>query len=532
MGAAIKVVGGVVIGCMLGALLVGWGLVEVPALGLRAPSAVQAAASPESAAELATEPRSRGEAFWREPDDVVAADGIHSRFAQLARDTAAGVVNVHTSKTIVQRPFLFPGMPFPDPFGEFFGLPEGHPEPRRRQPSPREFRVPSLGSGFVISEDGYIVTNNHVVDGVDTIKVIFHDGAELEAEIVGQDPKTDIALLKVDSPEPLLALPLGDSEAVLPGDWVVAIGNPFGLEHTVTAGIVSAKGRDIGQGPYDDFIQTDAAINPGNSGGPLLNLAGQVIGINTAINPRANTIGFAVPVNLAKEILPQLRESGRVTRGWLGVMIQPVSPELAKAFGLPDERGALVSQVTPGSPADEAGLKRGDVIVEYAGSGIERMRDLPRAVSATQPGERVELVVVREGDRKTLDVEIGTLEDSEALARPAAGGVERLGLRVTDLTPELREQLGAKEDTGVVVVEVDPDGPAADAGLRNGDILLELGRDRIESVRDLQEKLAKHSGPALFLVLRGGGTLSAAFSVSMRAAGKARERRIPMWYSK
>jgi serine protease Do len=270
--------------------------------------------------------------FWTESppaaQDPMPRD-VPASFADLAERASPAVVNIQTSKTVG-------GMQggVPEPFEEFFG-PQFEELFKKR-------KVPSLGTGFVISPEGFIVTNNHVVESVDSIKVAFLDGTELEASIVGRDPKTDLALIQVKSKKELPSLPLGDSNRVRPGDWVVAIGNPFGLSHTVTAGIVSAKGRNIHQGPYDDFIQTDTAINPGNSGGPLLNLNGEVIGINTAINPRANTIGFAVPVNLAKDILPQLRASGKVTRGWLGVVIQPVTPDLAESFKLEDRNGALV----------------------------------------------------------------------------------------------------------------------------------------------------------------------------------------------
>ena len=287
------------------------------------------------------------EPFWTDRKSAPPATGfgVPMNFADLAERASPAVVNIQTSKTVTQQAPRVPRQ-----FEEFFGGPLGELFERRQR------TVPSLGTGFVISEDGYIVTNNHVVADVDTIKVAFNDGLELEAVIVGRDPKTDIALIRVETTEKLVALPLGDSAKVRPGDWVVAIGNPFGLEHTVTAGIVSAKGRNIGQGPYDDFIQTDAAINPGNSGGPLLNLQGEVIGINTAINPRANTIGFAVPINMAKAILPQLRTDGHVTRGWLGVVIQDVTPEIAEAFDLEDHKGALVSKVIPDGPADAAGM--------------------------------------------------------------------------------------------------------------------------------------------------------------------------------
>ncbi len=301
--------------------------------------------------------------FWTDGSGRVpiVLTGVPVGFADLAEQVSQAVVNIQTSKTVT-------GAGQPRGLEEFFfGTPFGR---GRGGGPPRRREVPSLGSGFVISEDGYIVTNNHVIDDMDSIIVAFDDGRELPATVVGRDPKTDIALIRVKTDTPLKALALGDSDAVRPGEWVVAIGNPYGLEHTVTAGIVSAKHRIIGQGSYDDFIQTDAAINPGNSGGPLINLAGEVIGINTAINPRANTIGFAVPVNMAKDILPQLRSTGHVTRGWLGVVIQKITPELAGHLDLEEEKGALVSRVMPEGPADAAGIERYDVILEFDGKEV------------------------------------------------------------------------------------------------------------------------------------------------------------------
>jgi serine protease Do len=329
-------------------------------------------------------------------------------------------------------------------------------------PAPRTFTVPSLGTGFVISEDGLIVTNSHVVEDVEKIEVVFSDGTRSQAAVVGRDPKTDIALLRATAKRDYVTLSLGDSDALLPGDWVIAVGNPFGLDHTVTAGIVSATGRDIGQGPYDDFIQTDAAINPGNSGGPLLNLAGEVIGINTAINPQANTIGFAVPSNMAKQILPQLEKSGHVVRGWLGVAVQPVTPELADVMKLETQEGALVSQVTPGGPAAGAGLERGDVIVRFGSQEIKRMRELPRAVAATAPGTKV------------------------------------------------RQRLGLEAKEGALISQVYPGGPGESAGLRPGDVILEVDRARVDGGLDAEQKLRKAGDSTLLLVRRDETTLFAA----------------------
>ena len=438
------------------------------------------------------------DAFWQEQTPggaPVLPIGVPAGFADLAERVSPGVVNIQTSKTVR-------GQAMPRAFEEFFfGGPFGGQLPERK--------VPSLGSGFVISADGYIVTNNHVIAEVDSIEVAFSDGTKLEAEIVGRDPKTDIALIRVETDEKLFALPLGDSDAVRPGDWVVAIGNPFGLEHTVTAGIVSAKHRFIGQGSYDDFIQTDAAINPGNSGGPLINLSGEVIGMNTAINPRANTIGFAVPINMAKTILPQLRSAGHVTRGWLGVVIQRITPELAEALDLDDEKGALVSRVMPDGPAADAGIERGDVIVAFDGHQVTEMNDLPRIVASTPVDKKVKLVLLRDGKRKTLKVKVAKL-DEPAVSRLAAaekGGADSLGLRVQDLTAELAARLGVDEDHGVVVTAVQPGSPASDAGLRREDVILEVDKQEVRDVHQFEEMLGEADDGALLLIRRGDATI-------------------------
>jgi serine protease Do len=417
-----------------------------------------------------------GDAFWNEGPGGQAAvpRGVPGGFADLAERVSPGVVNIQTSKTVT-------GADLPRSFEEFFfGGPfgRGHPQMERK--------VPSLGTGFVISKDGYIVTNNHVIEDVDSIKVAFEDGKEFEAEIVGRDPKTR------------------------PGDWVVAIGNPFGLSHTVTAGIVSAKHRMIGQGSYDDFIQTDAAINPGNSGGPLLNLAGEVIGINTAINPRANTIGFAVPINMAKDILPQLRTAGRVTRGWLGVVIQKITPDLAEHLELEGEGGALVSRVMPDGPADKAGIKRYDVIVEFDGQTVEEMNDLPRIVASTPVEKKVKVVVLRDGKQKALKARVGKLEEASdtklATATPG-GGAGSFGLRVQDLTSDLASRLGVEEEHGVVITGVQPGSSAAEAGLRREDVILEIDKNEIADVGDLETHLAEADEGALLLIRRGDATI-------------------------
>jgi serine protease Do len=450
--------------------------------------------------ETAAETPVQAAPLWTEgsKEPPIVPEGVPGSFADLAERGSRGVVNISTKKTVVGHSMeeFFP-FPFREPFG-------GGGTERKRL-------VPSLGSGFVISEDGYIVTNNHVVEDVDTISVRFDDGTELSAEIVGRDPKTDIALIRVNSDEPLFALPLGDSESVRPGEWVVAIGNPFGLEHTVTAGIVSAKHRDIDQGIYDDYIQTDAAINPGNSGGPLINLRGEVIGINTAINPRANTIGFAVPIDMAKQILPQLRAQGHVTRGWLGVVIQQITPEIAEEFGLEDQKGALVSKIVPDGPAAKAGVQQRDVIREFDGKDIADFDDLPRIVAVTPVDKKVNVVVIRDGKRVNLKPVIAAMDEPAltelASATPSTEGAKAFGMAVQNLTPEIAQQLGMEESTGVVVSGVDPEGPAQEAGIRRGDVIIEVDQAEVGDVDGLQEKLAGADERALLLIRRGDNQL-------------------------
>ncbi|MEE2677732.1 MAG: DegQ family serine endoprotease [Myxococcota bacterium] len=436
--------------------------------------------------------------FWAEGSNQppLKPQGVPESFADLAAQVSPGVVNIQTSRKVT-------GNQMPRGLEEFFfGGPFGQ--------SPRERTVPSLGSGFVISEDGYIVTNNHVIENVDSIQVLFRDEREFEAEVIGRDPKTDLALLRIETDDKLFALPLGDSESVRPGEWVVAIGNPYGLEHTVTAGIVSAKHRIIGQGSYDDFIQTDAAINPGNSGGPLINLRGEVIGINTAINPRANTIGFAVPINMAKGVLPQLRADGHVTRGWLGVVIQRITPEIASHLELEQERGALVSRVMPDGPADDAGIQRYDVIVEFDDKPIDEMNDLPRAVAATRVGRKVDVTVLRDGKRKELRAKIAKMEEPQETQLASADqddGTSAYGLRVQNLTPDLAGQLGIEGDEGVVVTGVSPGSSAAEAGLRREDVILEVDKTEVNDVGALEEQLADATDGALLLIRRGDATV-------------------------
>jgi serine protease Do len=390
--------------------------------------------------------------FWQEGTGERAAwNPVPTGFAELAERVKPAVVSIHATnndrKGLASDEAPPPespggGLPFPMPF-EF--------RPRR---GVHPFITPrSAGSGFVISEDGYILTNSHVVEDADKIVVGFMDGTELEADLVGLDPNTDIALIRVYSEKAFTALPLGDSDPVRPGDWVVAVGNPYGLSHTVTAGIVSAKHRrDILGGRYDDFIQTDAAINPGNSGGPLVDLNGEVIGINTAIKPAANAISFTVPINIAKKILPQLRSAGRVTRGWLGVVIRDVPEELAKAAALEHARGAWVQQVQIGGPAQSAGIERGDVILEFDGHVLEDRRHLSRVVGDTPVDKVVEVLILRDGEPMTVTITVGKLvERPLALRTPQAPNLGDLlpaasapGPRAADLRHSRRLPRGSR----------------------------------------------------------------------------------------
>ena len=456
-----------------------------------------------------SEPERSGAAgpFWPEVDETTEPAtppaGAPPSFADLAERVSSAIVNIQTSRTVTPGPS---GRRPRHPLEEFFG-------PGMEEYFGRRHNVPSLGTGFLISPEGYIVTNNHVIEDVDKIEVHFDDDRVLEAKIIGRDPKTDIALIQVESEEQLPYLPLGDSDAIRPGDWVVAVGNPFGLEHTVTAGIVSAKHRRINSDPdprrFDDFIQTDAAINPGNSGGPLLNLSGEVIGINTAINPQANTIGFAVPVNLAKQILPQLQATGRVSRGWLGVYIQAIDEDTAELLGLDDRTGALVSKVEPGGPAEAAGVRRGDVIVAFNGATVDEMEELPRLVAAAPVGSDAELTVLRKGKRKTLSVDLGELESGERLARgePAEEKSAAFGLKLQDLTPDVAEQLGLEDDAGVVITGVEQGSAAEEAGLRRGDVVLEVGQEPVGNVSELSSALGDSEKGALLLVRRGAAEI-------------------------
>ena len=427
-------------------------------------------------------------------------------WVRLAEMLTPAVVNVRT--TGEARRTRTPQVP--EPFRRFFPQPpEGGGE--------REARPRGVGSGFIIDAEGYIVTNHHVVDGSKSIEVQLADGRTFQPKVIGSDAETDLALLKIDATG-LPMIPLGSSNVLKVAEPVMAIGNPYGFDHTVTVGIVSATGRFIGQGRFDDFIQTDAAINPGNSGGPLINTKGEAIGINSAIRSSSGGfqgIGFAIPVDLAKPILTQLRATGKVTRGWLGVSIQPLTPELAKSFGITGTQGALIGGVSEGSPAARAGFKEGDLIVTFDGKPVESPRVLPALVANTPVGRGVPVVIVRDGSRQTLTVTVGNLSDSRE-ARAMQGGpadkgpesraTEKLGLALQELTPELAKQFGVQGDKGVVVTEVRPDSPAAQAGLAAGDVIREVNRTPVQGIQDVEKGLARRqdAGQVLLRVERDG----------------------------
>jgi serine protease Do len=435
----------------------------------------------------------------------VLATALLPDFVPLVKELKPAVVNINTSTRIAaqrspQSPFF--NHPFnPSPFDEFF---ERFFEDPRQQ---RGLKKRSLGSGFLISSDGYILTNYHVVARADEINVKLSDGREFKALVKGSDEKFDLALIKIESKAALPAVRLGDSDAIEIGEWVLAIGNPFGLAETVTTGIISAKGRVIGSGPYDDFIQTDASINPGNSGGPLFNVSGEVIGINSAIISGGQGIGFATPVNMAKAIIAQLKEDGKVTRGWLGVMIQPVTPNLAKSFALEDERGALVSEVVVGSPAAKAGFKSGDIIRTFDGKKIQEMNDLPRLVATTPVGKKVKMTYLREGKEAETTVVIDHLkEDSHGTRSEDAGAA--LGMKVQELTSELARRLRSPETAGVLVTGLDEDGLAAEAGILLSDIVKEINGRKISTLDDYKKAIAAHKkGSFMRLLVRRGDNL-------------------------
>jgi serine protease Do len=429
---------------------------------------------------------------------------IPDNFSALAEQVGPAVVNIQVEKTAAgEEPMSrFESHPFGmNPFGDerfkdFFG----------KQMPPQGHRRDGLGTGFIIDKNGYIITNNHVVEDADKIKVKLKDEREFDAKVVGRDPHTDLALIKIDVKGDLPVANLGRSADLKVGEWVVAIGSPFGLEQTVTAGIVSAKGRAIGSGPYDNFIQTDASINPGNSGGPLVNMNGEVVGINTAIIAHGQGIGFAIPIDMATQIVAELKEKGEITRGWLGVTIQDLKGDLAEYYGAKSAEGALVTDVVPGNPADKAGIKAKDIITAVNGEKVKNSRELTARAATLPVGETTKITVLRDGKEKTFDVKVA--KRPLTLADAGKPGVEKegeYGMQVTDLTPEMAKRLNINREGGVVVVGVRPESKAAKAGVQQGDVILEVNRRNVSSTVELKQLLAQQKGgdAILLLVQRG-----------------------------
>jgi serine protease Do len=457
-----------------------------------------------------------------------AARSAPDSFADLAERVSPSVVNITTSTTVAAAGGPRPNIPEGSPFEEFFRdfmNPEGRPGPGPG-PGQRPRRSQALGSGFVISEDGYIVTNNHVIEGADEIEVEFFAGTRLRAEVVGTDPNTDIALLKVEATSSLPFVSFGDSDVARVGDWVMAMGNPLGQGFSVSAGIVSARNREL-TGTYDDYIQTDAAINRGNSGGPLFNMNGEVVGVNTAIlSPTGGSIGigFAMSANVVRDVVLQLREFGETRRGWLGVRIQEVEPDVAEAMGLDPARGALVTDV-PEGPALVAGVQQGDVILSFDGQEVRTTRELVRRVAGTAVGKEVPVVVFRDGGTQTLRITLGRREEAEAAVPAAAQQDETvpetadvLGLSLSALTPELREQFGLGANAGgLAVTGVDENSEAFTKGIRPGDVITEAGQQTVSTVPELEARIseARDAGrkSLLLLVRREGDPRFVALSV-------------------
>ncbi len=440
----------------------------------------------------------------------VAAPESSNTFRQVAAAVGPAVININTV-TVVRSPSTGPRTPMEEFFGEEFF--------RRFFGGPREFVQRSLGSGVLVDPSGIALTNAHVVEGATEIEAVTADGKKHKVKVLGADTRTDLAVLRLQDGSDYPAARLGDSDAVQVGDWVLAIGSPFGFTQTVTAGIISAKGRVLEGGPIADFIQTDAAINPGNSGGPLVNMAGEVIGINTAIASRSGGyqgIGFAIPISLAKKIYTELTTRGRVARGWLGVSVQPLTSELAKSFGVKDENGVLVADVMEGSPAEKGGLRSGDIISEFNGKRVAAPSDLQRAVGLSTPGSTAQVKILRDRAEQTLEIKIGEApEETEAAAKPGGKAKSLLGLDVKPLTPDLARQLGVRTSEGVVVAAVEKGSPAESAGIQPGDVVREVNRQKIRNVADFERatRTLKAGERAMLLLQRGTSALFVAFTV-------------------
>ncbi len=434
--------------------------------------------------------------------ELLSSPGSSENFPSLAglvEKQKHSVVNISTT-SVVKQGRMFPGFGEGDPFEEFF---------KRFFPNDRErgFRQKGLGSGFIVTEDGYIVTNNHVISRAEDIQVVLYDGSRHTAEIVGQDSKTDLAVLKIKPEKKLKPVVFGDSDKLRIGDWVMAVGNPFGLGYTVTVGIVSAKGRSLGLGAYDDFIQTDASLNPGNSGGPLFDLGGAVVGVNTAIAARGQGIGFSIPTNMAKEVISQLMEKGKVVRGWLGVMVQPITQEIAESMGRKSTDGALISDISPGrSPAEKAGLQRGDVVVKFDGETINEFTSLPKLVGMKAPGTSCKITVLRDGKSKELSVVLGKMPDEET---PAESQRDE-DIELSDITPDIAARFGVEyKEAGVLVTNVDRASSAWEAGFRPGDVILEVNKNSVENLADYNKIISglKPEKQYLFLVKKRRNTM-------------------------
>ena len=429
-------------------------------------------------------------------------------FATLAEKAGKAVVNISITKTVQQGPQVFQfgqrgRSPLDEFFEQFFNDPR-MPAPFRQGPREQS----SLGSGFIISPDGFIVTNNHVVEGADTISVKLQGGESYAAKVVGSDPETDLALVKIEASD-LTVLEFADSDKLRVGEWVMAIGNPFGLSNTVTAGIVSATGRVIGAGPFDNFIQTDASINPGNSGGPLLNLDGKVVGINTAIIPAGQGLGFATPSSMARKVIEQLRNGDTVRRGWLGIQMQNIDEQMAKALGLSEPKGVLVADVFPGNPAQKAGIKPGDVIVGINGKPVADMHELARIIAGLLPGDKAEVSVVRKGKTQEMDVVLEERSTNVAQAEngqpaPKVEAADQLGLFMRPVNAEEAQRLGLESPRGLLVTNVQPGSVAAQQGFTRGDVILEVNQEPMENVEAFRKAVdASGNRPALLLVRRG-----------------------------
>jgi len=429
-------------------------------------------------------------------------------FSSVAKKVSPAVVFIQVEKTVeTKQPMGF--TPFGDDFLKHFFGPSFPGQQRRFHAPQQKQRIVGQGSGFIISKDGYILTNNHVVGDADKVTVKLEDGREFFAKTIGIDPHTDVAVIKIDAGN-LPLVPLGDSDKLEVGEWVVAIGNPFGLSHTLTVGVVSAKGRSrVGLADYENFIQTDAAINPGNSGGPLVDLDGRVIGMNTAIFSRSGGymgIGFAIPINMIKAVKKQLVMTGHVVRGYLGVVIQEMTPELAKSFGLEEHKGILVAEVSKNSPAEKAGMKQGDVIVEFNGKTVEKISPFRNSVALKKPGSKQKITVLRNGKRKTISVIIGELSDGGLSAtRETTQNLNKLGLTVQTLTPDLAKQFGLQNEKGVLVTQVTPGTVAAMAGIKAGAVILGVNRQPVSNAREFKEIVAKSlkTGSVLLLIKEG-----------------------------